>query len=118
MRFDEIPRLCVMPQNWRLGSTRCRLRLQPLRIDAGFGQFYDVLQLTIDPEFDRKAVEVVIQAYPGGISGEVLDCLGEPAMASLGNGFAVEGNAQVVAHSLNLLMVAAFEPGQNCIGGK
>jgi len=35
-------------------------RLQSFRIDAGLGQFHNVFQLAIDPQLDRKAVEIVI----------------------------------------------------------
>jgi hypothetical protein len=42
-----------------LSAVRRRLRLEPFRIHTRFGQFHNVLQLAIDPEFDWETVEIV-----------------------------------------------------------
>src|ERR1700722_4485853 len=100
------------------GATRSRFRAHGLGIDAGLWQLYDVLQLTVQPEFNRKAVEIVIQPEARGISGEMLDSFGETAGTVGCDRRPVKRNPQVVAHGLHALMVLAVQPWQHGVSGE
>src|SRR5580700_657484 len=99
-------------------TTRGSLRLKAFRIHARLGQFHNVLQLPVDPQFNRKAVKVVVQAHTSRVSSEVLNRLGKAAVASRRDRRPVKGDAQVIAHGLHLLMISAFQPGQNSVPGE
>ena len=95
-----------------LSSTARRgLRLQPFGVHARLWQFHDVLQLAINPQFNRKTVEVVIQAHPGRVGSEMLNGFRKAAMACRRNGRAIESDTQVISHGLNALMILSLKPG-------
>src|ERR1700722_6950072 len=100
------------------GATRSRFRAHGLGIDAGLWQLYDVLQLTVQPEFNRKAVEIVIQPKARRISSEMLDSFGETAGTVGRDRRPVKRNPQVVAHGLHALVVLAVQPWQYGVSGE
>src|SRR4029077_6358582 len=100
------------------GAARSRFRAHGLGIDAGLGQLHDVLQLTIQPEFNRKAVEIMVQPEARRISSEMLDSLGETAGAVGRDRRPVKRDPQVVAHGLHALVVLAVQPWQYGVSGE
>src|SRR5438309_11177043 len=112
---DSDPRKYTEPSGL---AGRRYFRLQSFRIHTRFWQFHNILQLTINPELNRKAVEIVIQTHPGRISREVLNHPGEPSMSSCGNRGSIERDAKVISHGLNSLVIATLEPGENRVTGE
>src|SRR5580692_4440391 len=94
-------------------ATQRGLRLESFCVHTRLREFHDILQLTVDPQFNRKAVEVVVQTHPSRISGEMLNRFREAAMAGSRDGLTIKGDTQIVPHGLNPLMIFAVEPRQN-----
>src|SRR5579871_3385202 len=102
----------------RSTARRRRIRLQPFRIDIWFRKLHYVFQFTVDPEFHRKLVEIVIEAQSSGVSSQMLHGFGDPSGSILSDRGTIECDPEVISHGLHTLVIFAAEPRQNRIAWK
>src|SRR5580704_7534347 len=77
-----------------------------------------LFQLLIQPEFYGKAVSAMVQTPACGQRDAFLRQPGNGFARVRRDGNAVKGNAEVVAHYLQFLMIAAIQPGKLSVAGK
>src|ERR1700744_362158 len=106
-RVDRRGRLCLVSA---CGLQRNFVGFQPLRVNNGFEARSPFLQFVVQPQINRKTVYAMVETETGRKRDALLGKPGEASAPVRADRNAIEGNAQIVSHHLELLVVLAIEP--------